>query len=110
MTKEEIKAIPLFPDYEINEIETDVYSIRSTVHIHKDLPQHVRIYLYPVEGFYVAKTNIEKLKATKVHLKECFRISKYMNTDNFESSVIPIVAVLDKTKHDFLDELHYNYP
>lgn len=109
MKRHELKSIPIFPDYEIKEVEPSMYCIKSGIHLHKNLPDYVKIYLYPIENHYIAKDSVEKSKIIKAHLRECFRISKYIDIDNFECDSFPIVALLDKKEDSFFDELCYNY-
>lgn len=105
----EIEKLPVFPGYDTETIEDDLYTFRSVIHLHKDTEDSVKVYLYPVESSYIAKTRKEKELVIKAHLRECLRLSKYLNTDTLDTSPYPYVASLVKTDHDFLDKLHYMY-
>lgn len=105
----EIEELSVFPGYDTEAIEDSIYTFRSTIHIHKDTEDCVKVYLYPVESTYVAKTRKEKELVIKAHLRECLRLSKYLNTDLLDTNPYPYVANLVKTDHDFLDKLHYVY-
>ena len=108
MTKE-IEKLPVFPGYDTETIEDNLYTFRSVIHLHKDTEDSVKVYLYPVESTYLAKTRKEKELVIGAHLRECLRLSKYLNTDTLDTSPYPYVASLVKTDHDFLDKLHYVY-
>ena len=105
----EIEELPIFPEYHTEAVEDSFYTFRSVIHIHKDAGDSVKVYLYPVESSYIAKTRKEKELVIKAHLRECLRLSKYLNTDTLDTSPYPYVASLVKTDHDFLDKLHYMY-
>lgn len=109
MKQEDIENLPIFPDYETEHIEKNIFIFRSAIHIHKDSEETLKIYLYPVESCYVARTKTEKALVIKAHLKECFRLAKYFNTDTFDTSILPLVASLDKREDDFLHKLHFHY-
>lgn len=109
MNQEIIESLPLFPDYETEAIENNIYIFRSTIHIHKDNEETLKIYLYPVESCYVARTKSEEAIVIKAHLRECFRLAKYFNTDTFDTTLLPLVTVLDKREDDFLQKLHFDY-
>lgn len=109
MKQENIKNLPIFPDYETESIEDNIFIFRSAIHIHKDSEEILKVYLYPVENCYVAKTKTEKELGIRAHLKECFRLAKYFNTDTFDTSPLPLVTALDKREEDFLHKLHFNY-
>jgi hypothetical protein len=108
MTKE-IEELSVFPGYDTETVEDDIFTFRSTIHLHKDTEDCVKVYLYPVESTYVARTRKEKELVIKAHLRECLRLSKYLNTDVLDTATYPYVASLVKTDHDFLDKLHYQY-
>ena len=109
MKQEDIESLPIFPDYETEVVEDNIFIFRSTIHIHKDSEETLKVYLYPVESCYVARTKSEKALVIKAHLKECFRLAKYFNTDTFDTSPLPLVASLDKRQEEFLHRLHYDY-
>ena len=109
MKQENIKSLPIFPEYETESIEDNIFIFRSAIHIHKDSEDILKIYFYPVESCYVAKTKTEKALVIKAHLKECFRLAKYFNTDTFDTTPLPLLASLDKREDDFLHKLHFNY-
>lgn len=109
MKQEDIESLPIFPDYETEHTEKNIFIFRSAIHIHKDSEETLKVYLYPVKSCYVARTKTEKALVIKAHLKECFRLAKYFNTDTFDTSILPLVASLDKTKDDFLYRLHFEY-
>lgn len=109
MTQEDIESLPLFPNYETEKLEDNIYVFRSTIHLHKDSEEILKVYLYPIESCYVAKNKTEKALVIQAHLKECFRLSKYLNVDIFDTSPYPLVISLDKREDDFLHKLHFNY-
>lgn len=109
MKQENIESLPIFPEYETESIEDNIFIFRSAIHIHKDSEDILKIYLYPVENCYVARTKTEKELVIKAHLKECFRLAKYFNTDTFDTSPLSLIAILDKREEDFLHKLHFNY-
>jgi hypothetical protein len=109
MKKQNIEDIPLFPDYTTELIEDNIYIFRSNIHIHKNTEEYLKVYLFPIEGCYVATNKIEKALAIKAHLKECLRYSKYLNVDTFDTSFLILEASLDKREDDFLQKLHFNY-
>ena len=108
MTKE-IEELSVFPGYDTEAIEDGIFTFRSNIHLHKDTEDSVKVYLYPVESTYVAKTKKDKELVIKAHLRECLRLSKYLNADTLDTTPYPYVANLMKTDHDFLDKLHYLY-
>ena len=109
MKQEDIENLPIFPDYETESIANNIFIFRSAIHIRKDSEKTLKVYLYPVESCYVARTKTEKTLVIKAHLKECFRLAKYFNTDTFDTSFLPLVASLDKREDDFLHKLHFHY-
>lgn len=109
MIQEDIESLPLFPDYETETEEENIFIFRSTIYIHKDSEETLKVYLFPVESCYVARTKSEKALVIKAHLKECFRLAKYFNTDTFDTTPLPLVAALDKREDDFLQTLHFTY-
>lgn len=110
MRQEKIKDLPVFPEYEIENPEDNIFIFRSVIHIHKDSEEILKIYLYPLENCYVAKNKIDKELVTKAYLRECFRLSKYLNTSLLDTSFYPLIAILDKREDDFLYRIHYDYP
>jgi hypothetical protein len=109
MRQEDIESLPLFPDYTTETEEDNIYIFRSNVYIHKDTEEYLKVYLFPIESCYVAKTKTEKALVIKAHLKECFRLAKYFNTDTFDTTPLPLVATLEKREDDFLQKLHFDY-
>jgi hypothetical protein len=109
MRQEDIESLPLFPDYTTETVEDNIYIFRSNVYIHKDTEEYLKVYLFPIESCYVARTKSEKAIVIKAHLRECFRLAKYFNTDTFDTTPLPLVTVLDKREDDFLQKLHFNY-
>lgn len=109
MRQEDIESLPIFPDYETEPVEDNIFIFRSAIHIHKDSEKTLKVYLYLVESCYVARTKTEKALVIKAHLKECFRLAKYFNTDTFDTSPLPLVTTLDKREDDFLHKLHFHY-
>lgn len=109
MRQEDIESLPIFPDYETEPVEDNIFIFRSAIHIHKDSEETLKVYLYPVESCYVARTKTEKALVIKAHLKECFRLAKYFNTDTFDTSPLPLVTTLNKREDDFLHKLHFHY-
>jgi hypothetical protein len=109
MRQEDIEGLPLFPDYTTETVEDNIYIFRSNVYIHKDTEEYLKVYLFPIESCYVAKTKTEKALVIKAHLKECLRFSKYLNVDTFDTTSLPLIASLDKKEDDFLQKLHFDY-
>jgi hypothetical protein len=109
MRQEDIESLPLFPDYTTETVEDNIYIFRSNVYIHKDTEEYLKVYLFPIESCYVARTKSEEAIVIKAHLRECFRLAKYFNTDTFDTTPLPLVTVLDKREDDFLQKLHFNY-
>lgn len=105
-----IEKIPLYPEYEIEEVSDDVIILSSVIYIHKDLEDFINVYLFPIEGTYVARTKPEKDLVIKAHLRECFRTSKYLDMKSFDTSPYPLVINLYKREDDFLHKLHFKYP
>lgn len=103
------KDIPVFPNYIAETIEDNIYTFKSSIHIHKETEDVVKVYLFPVESTYVAKTAKEKDLVAKAHLRECFRLSKYINTDKIGTSTLPYVTTLLKIDPSFQEKLHYMY-
>lgn len=104
-----IKDILIFPNYTTEFLENNIYTFKSAIHIHKETEDVVKVYLFPIESTYVAKTAKEKDLVIKAHLRECFRLSKYINTDKIGISTLPYVTTLLKTDPSFQDKLHYSY-
>jgi hypothetical protein len=102
-------TLPLFPDYTVEEVEKNIFTFTSHIHIHKEEQECVKIYLYPIETTYVAKTTAEKKLVISSHLRKCFRMSKYVNTDIFDVSSLTLLIELDKKEEDFLHKIHYQY-
>ena len=92
--------IPLFPDYLELNVEDNIYTFKTNIYIHKESEEYVKVYLYCVEGTYVAKNKTEKQLVIKSHLRECLRLSKYLNTTYFDTSLLPFVDSLNKRKED----------
>ena len=109
MKQEDIKSLPLFPDYETEAVENNIYIFRSNVHVHKDTEEHLKVYLFPIESCYVAKTKTEKALVIRAHLRECLRLSKYLNVDTFDTNCLPFVASLNKKEDNFSQRLHFDY-
>lgn len=109
MNQEDIESLPLFPDYTTENVEDNIYIFRSAIYIHKDSEETLKIYRYPIESCYAAKSKSEKALVIKAHLKECFRLAKYFNVDTFDTTPLPLVTSLDKRDEDFLHKLHFNY-
>ena len=100
----------IFPECDVKETSRKIFTFKSIIHIHKDFEQHVRVYSHLIENTFAAKNKAELEEVKKAHLKECFRLSKYLNTDLFDTSECALVTVLDKESEDFLHKLHYIYP
>ena len=109
MNQNQIEKLPLFPEYEIEETDDDIFTLRSNIHIHKESGDYVKVYLYPITSTYVAKTKTEKTLIIGVHLRECFRMSKYIDMENFPTTIYPLVITLDKRTENFLYRLHFEY-
>jgi hypothetical protein len=101
--------IPLFPEFVV-EKENEIYTFKSNFHVHKDLEDTVRVYLYPVTNKFIIKNKTAEKQASLVHLKECFRLSKYINTDKLDFMPLEFVISLNKDVEDFLEKIHYQYP
>ena len=108
MKQENIENLPIFPEYTTEQTEKNIFIFRSAIHIHKDSEKTLKVYLYPVESCYVARTKTEKTLVIKAHLKECFRLAKYFNTDTFDTSFLPLVASLDKREDDFFTQTAFS--
>lgn len=100
----------IFPEYDVEEITKKIFTFKSIIYIHKDFKQHVRVYSHLIENTFAAKNKAELKEVKKAHLKECFRLSKYLNTDSFDTSECELVTVLDKESENFLHNLYYTYP
>jgi hypothetical protein len=109
MKQEEIESLPLFPEYEIETLEDNIIIFRSNIYLHRDSEDTLKVYLYPIESCYVARTKTEKALVTQAHLRECFRLSKYINVETFDTTPYPLITSLDKRDEDFLNILHFNY-
>jgi hypothetical protein len=99
---------PIFPDY-ILEKEDRYYTFKSNIHVHKDLLYTVKVYLFPVVSTFVVRNKKEEKEALRSHLRECFRVSKYVNTDLLDFSTLEYVTTLNKVDEDFLHKVHYQY-
>jgi hypothetical protein len=99
----------IFPQYEITR-EGDYYSINSSIYLHLDLEDKVKVYSYPIESLYVAKTKAELELVIKAHLRECFRLAKYMILTPEMAVHLPLQEYLTKEDPNFLNKLHYYYP
>jgi hypothetical protein len=100
---------PIFPDYSLEQVEDNIMTLNSNIHIHKDFEEIVKVYTYLVSNTYVVNTKEEKKMAIKNHLKDTFIKAKYFNTDTFDTTLLPLVTVLDKRADDFLQKLHFDY-
>lgn len=104
-----VENIPLFPKYDIEEISKNTFVIKSNIYLHKDEKEKVKIYYYPVISCYIAKTKMERTLITEAHLRECHRLSKYLNTDLVSSLTLPLVDILYKADKNFLEKIHFKY-
>jgi hypothetical protein len=109
MRQKDIEEIAIFPEYNTEAIEDSIYTFRSVIHLHKETEDFVKVYLYPVESTYVAKTKKERELVIRAHLRECFRLSKYLDIKSVDTSPYPHIINLVKTDDDFLEKLHYTY-
>lgn len=101
--------VPIFPKFQ--EIQEDnVLTLKSNIHIHKDSFSYVKIYTYEVESVFILEKAKDKELLREAHLRECFRLSKYIDLLKIDTSELPLVATLDKSSEDFLHTLYYQYP
>jgi hypothetical protein len=99
---------PVFPEYSV-EKQGPYSTFESTVYIYRDFEDYVEVYLYPVINTIVSKTKLQREKAIVLHLKDCLRISKYLNTDTIDISTCTFVTKLNKQDENFLYYIHYVY-
>lgn len=99
---------PFFPEYK-EEIQDKVLTLKTNIYLHKDSLSTVKVYAYEVESSFILKSVKDKKDIVNAHLRECLRLSKYLNTDVIETASLPLVDTLDKTSNDFLHKLHFHY-
>lgn len=101
---------PIFPEYEIKQVDSNTISLNSNIYVHKDYEEVVKVYTYLVSNTYIVNSKFQKEMAIKNHLKDAFVKAKYFNSDTYDLSVLPFITTLDKRDEDFADKLHYQYP
>lgn len=98
----------IFPDY-IVEKDKKFFTFKSKVYVLIEEDEKVRVYLYPVSSTYVCKSKKQEHQNLIAHLKECLRLSKYINTDLLLYPLLEFVTIIEKDDPSFLDKIHYQY-
>jgi hypothetical protein len=101
--------IPLFPKYKESR-DKNIFTLKSNIYLHKDAFSFVEVYTYTVESSFILEKLTQKASIREAHLKECLRMSKYLDISSLEEQQLSLVDTLDKTSEDFLCNLHYQYP
>lgn len=98
----------IFPEH-TEEIDNKYYTFTSGIYVLVDKGETVDVYLYPVISTYVIKNRKLKKQFLLQHLKECLRLTKYIDLETLDFRVMALVTSLDKDDPKFLEKIHYKY-
>jgi len=99
----------IFPDYQ-EEVEDNLLVLKSYIHVHLDCEFSVKVYLYQVTNRYIVAKPGDKKLAIGNHLRDCLRLSKYLILLPEDTLLLPLAAIVNKQKENFIEEIHANYP
>jgi hypothetical protein len=93
----------------ITKVEKKIVVFQSYIYLYKNLEKKIEVYKYLVESCYVFKNNKELELVKEFHLRECFRLNKYLNTDIFDFRKAILVKVLNKEDENFKQQIFFQY-
>ena len=109
MEKSKILLLPIFPRY--REIVVDnVVHYSSAVYVHYGTEECVEILLQPVVNTGILQGRFDKQLLLENHLRECLRISKYIDVSIDYREELPCIDKVFKTDKEFTNLLITKYP
>jgi len=108
LSKREVLDLPLFPEYR-EEAIGNTFCLESSIHIHFNKENTVKVYKYPVLTFNPINRKQRKEYIKKLHIL-CLTYSKYLVVREELVKDLPLIATLYKVDEDFDNQIHNQYP